>query len=114
MRRRLASPAAERSSYCPPPPPPPPWMTLNISFEEPASFRLILQPVSFSNFFAKLGSVYAPHSTTFNAPSPGPIFVGSAYPPPLCDTPAAGTASATTSAPTTRCHLRIPFLTLPP
>src|ERR687887_2943472 len=114
MSRRLASPDAETRSYWPPPPPPPPWMTLNISFEEPASLRLILHPVCRSNFFAKLGSVYAPHSTTVSAPSPFPIFVGSANPLPLRETPAAGTASATTSAPSTRCHLRTPFLTFPP
>ena len=37
-----------------PPPPPPPCIRLNISFDEPASLRVILQPVVFSNLVAKL------------------------------------------------------------
>ena len=107
MKRRLASPDADTRSY----PLPPPWMMLNISFDEPASFRWILQPVCCSNFFAKLGSVYCPHSMTLRAPSPGPIFVGSAL---VFETPAAGTASIATSPASTTCHERIRFLTFPP
>src|SRR5574340_163377 len=104
MRRRLASPEAETRSYWPPPPPPPPWMRLNISFDEPASLRLMMQCVCCSNFLAKLGSAYAGHSTTLSAPSPLPIFVGRAYPPDVFDTPPAGTASTVTRPASTRCH----------
>src|SRR6476659_9274073 len=111
MRRRLASPEAETRSYWPPPPPPPPWITLNISLDEPASFRLILQPVCCSNFFAKLGSVYAPHSTTLSAPSPAPTFVGSESD---LEMPAVGATSTATTTPSATCQPRMRLLTVPP
>src|SRR5262245_13573955 len=89
-------------------------MRLNISFDEPASLRTILQPVSFVNVFAKLGSEYAGHSIRLSVPSPAPTEVGRP-----CDfeTPTAGTSSAPTStaAPASpRCQARMRFLTLPP
>src|SRR5712692_7415903 len=95
MSRRLASPDAETRSYWPPPPPPPPCIRLNISFDEPASLRVILQLVCFSNFVAKLLSEYAGHSTRLSAPSPLPIDVGR---PELFETPTAGATSAPTRA----------------
>src|SRR5574337_955046 len=49
MSRRLASPEAETRSYWPPPPPPLACMSVNISFELPASLRWMMQPVCFRN-----------------------------------------------------------------
>ena len=44
-------------SYWPPPPPPPVRISATIWLEEPASLRLIMQPVWSSNFLAKLLSL---------------------------------------------------------
>src|SRR5438105_1274902 len=110
MRRRLASPDAETRSYWPPPPPPPLRMSATISFDEPASLRWMMQPVWRSKGFAKLGSVYAAHSMTFNTPSPLPIDVGSPLPELA---PAAGTHSAAAAAAATTWALLI-RVTAPP
>src|SRR5438477_3920381 len=101
MRRRLASPDAETRSYCPPPPPPPVRISATMSFDVPASLRWILQPVSWTNLLAKLGSEYAGHSMRLSDPSPLPIFVGRAWPLPAPD---AGTQSAAASAATRTCR----------
>src|SRR5262249_49303 len=111
MSRRLASPEAETRSYWPPPPPPPVRISATISFDVFASLRLILQPVCCSNFFAKLGSLYAAHSIRLSFASVLAVGGGSRVP---SEAPAAGTHSATAAAATRTWLLRIPLTTLVP
>src|SRR5436190_8373226 len=76
MRRSVASPEAETMSYWPPPPPPPVRIRETISFDEPASLSLILQPVCCSNGLRQLAWAYPGHSIRLSLPSPLPIEVG--------------------------------------
>src|SRR5512143_3052815 len=79
-------------------------MRLNMSFDEPAYFELTLHPVCFSNGLTQSGCVYPSQATSVSFPSPFPMVVGTCDP---FETPAAGSASATTNAASATCDLRI-------
>src|SRR5262245_4664173 len=101
MSRRLASPEAETMSYWPPPPD---VMRLNMSFDEPAYFALTLHPVCFSNGLTQSGCVYPSHAIRVSLPSPFPTVDGTCDP---FETPAAGSASATTITANATCVQRV-------
>src|SRR2546423_14718478 len=70
MRRRSASPDADTMSHWPPPPF---AIRLTISSEDPAGWRLSLQPVAAVNGSAHDLSAYPSHKTRLSWPSPAPI-----------------------------------------